>query len=214
MNTRELLNKVQLKLEDGSYTRRNLLERMNSGLVYVAGHIPLPKLQVSSEVDTVLDQDFVALPETFQHNLFSVYNASKSWKCTILYSRRTLEELYDHPDEEGPVKNVVDEGDVLYYRRIPKEAETLKLKFNAFPAALLDQADSVPVCLPKGLHEHILVNYVLADVFSEIEDGIDGAKTNTDFYWNEFLNAYSSLEGFYPGVARAKRHIPRRISFF
>jgi len=214
MNTKDLLNKVQLKLEDDSYTRRNLLERMNNGLVYVAGHMPLPKLQVTADVDTVLGLDFVAMPDDFQHNLFSVYNASRSWKCTILYSRRTMEELFNRPDEDGPVSNVVDEGDVLYYRRIPKEIETLTLKYNAFPAALLDQNDSVPECLPRNLHEHLLVNYVLADVFSEIEDGIDGAKTNTDFYWNEFLSSYTSLEGFYPGVARTKRFIPRRISFF
>lgn len=214
MNASELLNEIQGKLQDSSYTRPDLLKRMNQALVYVAGHFPLPKLQASAEVSTVLDQDFVTMPETFQHNLFKAYNKTKSWDCRIVYSRRTLEELYADPFASGPVEDVVDEGDVLYYRQIPAEAETLLLKFNAFPAALSDQTDSVPVCLPKHLHDELLVNYVLADVYSEIEDGIEGQKINTDFFWSKFTAGFGSLKGYYPGAARTKRFIPRRISFF
>jgi hypothetical protein len=51
-----------------------------------------------------------------------------------------------------------------------------------------------PDMLPSHLHRRLLVNYACKELFSRIEDGMDGKKANTAYHDNEYKTAFSELE--------------------
>lgn len=216
MNTQEILDQIERKLQDSSYARdTELLPALNNALLMVAFQHPLPALQVTETVDSVLEQDFVSMPSDYHTRLLFVQNKTTERNCRICYTRQTLRRMYEPElQEKGDIEDVALEGRTLYYRRIPETVQTLQLTYYTQPDALTDATDSTPDCLPESLHFQILGNYVLYQLFSEIEDGMEGQKINTEFYMSQYMTGMQMLNTYWPDVSRPRRYFSRRIKTY
>jgi len=214
MTTPEILALIARKLQDPSYTDSMLLQELNYGLRNLAYKIPLPSLITSAVVDTVLDQDYVSMPADYQTRLVFVSNTSlnSETKCELCYNRQTIRNM-NALDAVGDVQFVAEEGGLLFYMEIPAESQSLKLTYYALPTVLTDEDTSSPDCVPAA-HHMLLVNYVVSQIFAEIEDGIEGQKVNTTFYLNKYLLELEVLENEMPDPSLPRRYYPRMISTF
>jgi len=217
MNTQDLLDKIEKKVQDGAGFNRStdLLPLLNEGLLFTARQRPLPELRAKDSVVALVGQDQVALPDNYHTHLFEVYNVDQKQPCRLCYSLNTLNRMYEK-DSKGKVEAVATEGDsVLHHRRIPEEeTEELRLTYYKKPTALTDSGDSIPTCIPSALRRQILVNYVLWQVFEDIEDGIEGQKINTQYYASEYSAGVMMLEKFLPDVSRPRHYYPRKARTF
>jgi hypothetical protein len=118
--------------------------------------------------------------------------------------------------EQGDIEAVALEGTVLHYRRLPIDPQDLDLTYYAKPEPLTASESSKPICIPEPLHYQLLVNLVLWDLYSEIEDGIEGQKVNTEYHAGQFATAMQTLmsEAYYPDASQPRRYFPRRIKTF
>lgn len=215
MNAIDLLETIDRKLQDPSYGPEIVLSSLNRGLLFIARQRPLPALQVDGEVQTVQDSDKVAMPPDFHAHLIFAHNKTKERHCRICYNRRTLRSLYEPElQKNGDALDVTDEGGFLYYRRVPVNPQTLKLTFYTHPELLEEAEESVPSCIPESLHQFLLVNYVLWDLFEEIEDGMEGRKVNTEYYAGQFSTGLQMLRETCPDPSVPKRYFSRRVQTF
>ena len=201
MHTKRLLDKIENKLQDSSYAREEILSDLNDLLSYVSATYPLPSLQTTSNVTATSGSSSIAVPDDYHCNLFRVENTTTERVCKVVFNFKVLASMHDGLTVAGSVVDVAVENGILHYRKFPTVNETLKLFYNQKPTILTDSELSSPDCLPAHLHDPILSSYILYDKFSEIEDGIEGAKNNTTFYWNRFLNGMQSLQTFYPNIS-------------
>jgi hypothetical protein len=102
-------------------------------------------------------------------------------------------------DRVGQVVDVVVQGAELLYQGAA--VDTLTLRFYAAPTS--DEPDELPTHLQKAL----LVNYACMEIYNLIEDGVEGAKTNTQAYERRYQRALSQL------AAWADRQKPREPKF-
>lgn len=215
MNGEELVQAVSSALQDPSYESEDILNRINQGLIFLATQRPLPQLQVSSVVSSVPGQDYVPMPDDFYNRLFAAYNQTKKIECVICYTRKTLDGIYAGINsEEGDIQYVVDEGGFLYYKLVPVQSQDIKLTYYTKPAKIEEYDDSIPYCIPKGLHHQTLVMYALWDIFTEIEDGLEGQKINTNYYGNQFATGLEMLKIYCPDPSKPRRYYPRKAKTF
>lgn len=214
MNTVEILNQVETLLRDASYTREQLLDSVNRGLLEVAWSVFLPKLQAKNTVTAVAGTFDVDLPADYHHGVYRAKNTTKDRRCTLFYNRLSMEESYDGLGQEGDVEAVVDEGGTLHFRLSPPEDQTLELQYYTKPTALTDDKTSIPDCIPEAFHHKILVNFVAWDIYSQLEDDIEEPRRNTKFYQSEYLTGIRGLKSALPDTSRPRRKIPRTRIWF
>lgn len=216
MNTAAMLDAIERNIQDPSYSRDEvLLPMLNEALSFVAYQHPLSVLQESAIVETEVDTDQVEMPEDYHSFLFQAYNQTAAIPCRVCYTRKTLDRMYSEDvNANGRVESVLVEKNMLFYRRIPTTPETLKLDYYGHPPLLTDSEDSSPECLPHALHKRLLVHQVLSNVWSELEDGIDSKKNNTDFHYNLYNEGLAMLKTYMPDVARPRHYYPRKARFF
>jgi len=201
MHTTRILDKIEHKLQDSSYAREELLSDLNDLLSYVTAIYPLPNLQTTADVVALIGGDSVALPDDYHSNLYRVENTTNAKVCKIVFNFKVLASMHDGLTVAGSVGDVAAENGFLHFRKAPTVNETLKLYYNKKPTTLLDTVSSFADCLPNHLHDPILVSYVLYDKFSEIEDGVEGKRNNTIFYWERFMVGMQNLQTFYPNTS-------------
>jgi len=83
----------------------------------------------------------------------------------------------------------------LYYQGIPTAVDTLNIHYFRQPTMLYKDKD-VPLDFPTFSHEELFVNFACKELYSEIEDGIEGPKTNTEYYTALWKEALAALETF------------------
>lgn len=219
MNTQDLLDKIEKKLQDKPAFNRStdLLPLLNEGLLFTARQRPLPELRTQNTVLALANQNQADLPEDYHIHLFEVYNVDRGHPCRLCYSLNTLIRMYGNDlNPKGKVEAVATEGDaVLHFRRTPEvDPEELRLTYYKKPAVLTDAEDSVPTCIPVALRRQILVNYVLWQAFEDIEEGMEGPKVNTQYFASEYAAGTMLLERFLPDVSRPRYCFPRKARTF
>lgn len=191
----QLIEQVVSVIQDTSFNEDAILAKLNQGMLETASLVSLPDLAVTDTVNTLTDANYVSLPQEYQRDIYMV--------VSLLDERRVdvPGHLYDymgwkrkHPVISlgaAAVLSVAVRGRRLYYYPTPSEAETLQLDFYRFPVDM-DAAGS-PDGLPVEFHAQVLTNYACAEIFTLIEDGIEGPKVNTDHHRNLYMGALSSL---------------------
>ncbi len=215
MNTEELLDIIEKKLQDPSFDREeDLLRLMNQGLM-ISARKHLENLQASDTVTAIPEENSVAMPADYHHSLFKAFNITRNKPCVVCYQRHTLIEMYlGDFVRQGIVEAVVAEGGFLHYRKEPNDPEDIMLYYYRYPTMLEDSAASEPDCLPVELREQILVNFVLWKVYSDLEDGWEGHRPNTEYYENEFGKGIVLLDTAYPKPSTPRPYFPRTIRTF
>lgn len=219
-----LIEAVQRKVQDASYTPEMILSFLNQGIREIAswkntnpnrglhGEILLPMLETSDTVDTEEDVAMIDLPEDFLKNLYHVEQESHVPIDIVSGMRELLYWSKGKLDNSGQHVNIVTvQGSTLFYQPIPDTPVELRLHYYKKPPPLtLEDPESetnVPWCLPEHLHEDLLVNYAAKEIYGEIEDGVDGRKVQTEFYSSRYQVAMFDL---YKNVAHKSYQRPTR----
>jgi hypothetical protein len=201
MTFAELITEVQNIVQDSAWTETMIKALLNRAQTVVASGVilpgkyqltpPLPDLYATGTVDTIVGAGACSLPEDFNRDLIQVVNSDEE-NVSIIKSFRRF--LTDNPEREaGSVRICARNGQNLLYRDIPSTAETLTVHYYRSPEELLSSSDE-PEGIPVELHKPLLAGYAAAQIFNQIEDGIEGQKINTSFWNNEFQQGLIQLE--------------------
>jgi len=201
MNFGEIVDEVQSIVQDSAWTEAMIKTLINRGQTIVASGVilpgkyqlspPLPSLYTTAKISTVVDSGVCSLPSDFNRDLLQCVNEYDE-NIEIWPSFRKF--LQKNPEKNaGSVRICARNGLNLLYRDIPSEAETLTVHYYKSPTAMTLDADE-PSDIPEELHKPLLAGYAAAQIFNQIEDGIEGQKINTAFWNNEFLQGLVQLE--------------------
>lgn len=200
-------NKVKKIVQDASFDVLDTISYINKALKEISGLILLPKLlEVETTVVTVVDTAYASLPDDFQRNLHYCYSSTTNRKIHIYNDVRLLYRQFSRLDLGGQVVGVAVKGRSLYYQRIPPVAETLRIHYYKYPTTIVTETDQ-PDCLPEFLVRPLLVNYAAKEIYSLIEDGEDGQKTNTKYYEAKFVEAMAELNRYVGPESREPQYI-------
>lgn len=193
-----LLEAVQESLQDNVFTSDKLTQLVNQCIDYCSTRILLPHLETSGLVSTVLGTYETPIPVSWAYarNLYACFNADNNTHIQVLNSIINLMDFYpDYKTEllEGDIEYVLKHGDNLVYYPIPVTVFELNCNFYTQNTPLVNNAD-IPYSLPYGTHEDIIENYVLWKTWAELEDGLEGPKTNTQYYRELFMLAFDELD--------------------
>lgn len=197
----QLLASATRKISDATYTDAILTGFFNQCRLELAGMFNFPALKTSVEVETVTDDDHVSLTG-FHRDLYHVFNTSTNARVPIYRSLNLL--MGEYPEdygEAGAITGVCEEAGVLYYLRIPAEAETLRCHFYTTPTDLSETTDT-PSEIPSHLHMSLLVNFACKEAFSEIYEGDPQGDRAVGLYEQRYAKAITDLRIFLGPYAR------------
>lgn len=191
----QLRAEVTRIVQDASYTDTIIDGYINDGLLDIAGQVFLPRLEASDTVDTDTSVSYVVLPTDYHRGLYRCYSTTNSTQIRVYENLPLLLREFGQLDLAGRVVGVAVRGDELHYQYLPSTAETLSFHYSAKPIELEDDADE-PTCLPDFLVRPLLVSYVCAEIYDQIEDEVDGVKLNTNNYRTRYAESLAKLVSF------------------
>jgi hypothetical protein len=202
MTYEELIAKVALIIQDGSFTDSDIGGYINQAQHEIAGGMqsalgdwitpPLPQLFTIDTVTTVTDAAYVSMPVTF-HRSLQFAAASGGYEIDIAPSFLSFSETYPLLDQSGRISEVVEFGGNFYYQGIPTTAEDVTLHFYRLPVDMEDD-DDTPDGIPLHLQSSLLVNHAAWKIFDLIEDDFSEPGINTQRYQASFYTALKILE--------------------
>lgn len=205
MNLEEMRDEVIIIIQDPDYDDDRIDKYINQALSYTAGLVNLPDLKTIESVATVLAQNYVNL-SSITGGFSGVLRRVVKEGIKIYPTLELLASDYvDNWDAAGEVEAICLESNVLWYQKIPAEAESLMLILYKNPAVLVDDEDE-PTDIPEYLHKLLLVNGASHLIFNEIEDGIEGEKINTGVQFNFSFNENNK----HSGITKLKVHFAKR----
>lgn len=203
----EIDTEVATIVQDTSFDVIDTISYINKSLKEISGLILLPKLlETETTIVTVVDTAYASLPDNFQRNLHYCYSNTTNRKIRIYNDVRLLYRQFSRLDLGGQVVGVAVKGRSLYYQRIPAAVETLRIHYYKYPTVITDEAKK-PDCLPEFSVRPLLVNYVAKEIFSLIEDGEDGQKTNTNYYTSKYVEAMAELNRYVGAEPREPQYV-------
>ena len=182
-------------VQDASYTYADILELFNECLLEIAGELLLPDLEVWDDIYTDAHQNHCRLPANYHRNLRYAHSISHNREVKVYGSRSQLSRKFGKLNQVGQVIGIAPQGRWLFYQRVPSNAETIQIQYWRFPKRLESRHDK-PDCIPWHLAKPLLKHYACKELFSEIEDGQDGNKTNTSYHEKRYAKALEALEAF------------------
>ena len=196
MRLSDLIDEVISIVTDPSLSEPRITNLINEGYERIAARVtdPLPDLEKVDTVRTDTSLAYVSLPPDYHRNLEVVYDQSQRQNLRVLKSFQLLSVEYPGLDQTGNIDCVaVMANSRLYYQGIPATAHTLTLQYFKKPTEMVRDSQE-PIALPSGLHYRLLVNYACKEIFSKIEDGMEGQKINTNYHSTEYEKAFIELE--------------------
>ena len=165
---------------------------------------------------TVTKRDgFVSLPADYDHDLFEAFSISQNTNLNIRSNLRAMSILHDAEQRVNgtTIEDVAVENGLLYCMPIGGADDVVMCKYYRKPTDIILTTES-PNCIPDHLHESIIVQYILSLKWLLIEDGIEGARPNTENAKNTFMGGIAALMAYYPRPSIAQPAIPRKIIWF
>lgn len=198
MHIDDLLDSIQRKIQDTSYSREDdLLPLVNQGLGEIAATVPLPGLFTMSDLVCPQGQYIVDLPADFGNWLLQAYNTTRKTPVRLYQSVTELLSHYPEMDAFAPLCAAARYGPKLYVQGVPDydSGETVRLSYYKKPTFFTPTTATEAVTeidfIPEELQSQLLVNYACKEVFNEIEDGVEGTKVN----WNTYRKRYDTAFG-------------------
>jgi len=190
-----LADEVVGRVQDSSFTYDYILGLFNRCLHEIAGEVLLPDCDTWDDLTTDAGTNRVLLPPRFHRDLRHCHSTSHNRPIKVHGSLSQLYRMFSNLDQSGVVCGVAVKGRYMYYQRVPSSAETLRINYWRYPEKLASRDDK-PDDLPGHLHEALLVNYACWRIYEQIEDGVEGAKVNTQYYQQEYYKAKAELKVF------------------
>jgi hypothetical protein len=193
-DSEDLAQVVLHKVQDASYSYDDVLKIFNKCLLRLSGKYLFPKLEIIRDIETDLSGS-IPVPADYQKNLRYAHSITHNHRVRVFGSVIQLNRHFSHLDQTGIVRGLAIRNRRIYYQRIPSSAETIRINYYAYPERM-EKRYHKPNFLPVHLVEPLLFNFACAEIYSEIEDGIDGQKINTAYYKAEYANVLVELEQF------------------
>jgi hypothetical protein len=197
MTFADLKTEVELLTKDEGYF--DLIPGyINAAYAKVAADARFPELK---SIETV-----VTTVGGMTTKLTTVFGQVKLLDSTIAYYNN-LESMVGDLDtvslaKVGPVERLCIEGNLMWYWPVPATPQSITMLGYKQPALLALDTD-IPECLPEHLQYRLLVHGASRYIFSKIEDGVDGAKVNTEWSEGELLLGMKEL---YATIGRNRNH--------
>ena len=200
----EIIADVVDIIKDDSYSSSDVLRRMNKCLTLIARELAISDYEAVATVVTDVISNTVTLPPDFHFNLFDCRSDTHNRQIRVLDSRRLIDRQLYRLDTGGSVFLVAQSGRNLYYQRRPAVAETLRLFYYRIPDQLVEGGE-MPVYIPLDMQESLFTNFACWELFSRIEDGVEGDKINTIHYKKEFYEALGEAVVFFKPEPKSPR---------
>lgn len=200
MTFKEMLDYITAAVQDSSFTEEQIRSKINGAVKKVAQGMmipgrheispPLPVLYASATVQTVSNQNVVALPDDYCRGLKQA--VSEELPLAISDSLPVFRGRYPVM-EPGGVRCVCVAGRKLFYAHVPETPATIAINYYRVPD-LLVQDNDLPDCIPDVLHEELICGEVCRQIYAFIEDGMEGRKANTEYYTGVVSKAIGEIE--------------------
>ncbi len=190
-NLEELRDAILLTVDDPSLDEDIVNSLINEGLRDVAARVLLPYLETSDTV-SFTDESSIALPVDYDHGLF--FAAAGGEKVHIATSMKLLTRRFPSSSFGLPGVNdkyVCARGAVLEIR--PVLTSDVVIHYYGIPAPLAKDTD-IPVSLPTNKQRRLLHSFACKELFSDIEDGMEGRTVNTDKFDRRYEIALVELD--------------------
>jgi hypothetical protein len=177
-----IVESVLNTLQDPSLDDDAVLAKMNECARWLSSRIIFPSLETTTVVKTVTTGNTIPLPVNFQRNLFSVDAGSSYSGISILNSRNQIADYCGGPamvSKPGRVRYVAAIKPNLMYAPIPVVATDMTIGYHRSPDKIT--ASSTIDFIPEGF-EDIFKHYACWKLFNDIEQGMEGAKVDTNLY--------------------------------
>lgn len=199
MRLADLIEIIMDKVQDPSLDSKRIRRMINVAIQESASILtdPLPDCETRATLTTHIVNPYISLPDNFHRDLDFCFNVTRNDRVEVFRSLPYLSAVsgWENLDQAASVYGVARSGNTLYYQGIPTTAETLTIHYFRKPAELEKDNDE-PWEFPSYSHQSIIVNHVLKELFSEIEDGIEQQKVNTAYHDKQWRDAILSLELF------------------
>ena len=190
----EIAEAVLGTVQDDSFDEDSVIKLLNDCMSLLSRRLILPSLDAEATVTTVTNAHSVALPATFQRNLYHCQDGNDWNAIEVCNSKDQLSRYYDPRLGKANtyVKGVAAVRPLLYYAPMPTVATTLTLRFQRLPSVITGSTE-VDTILPQGFSD-IFENYATWKLYSKIEQGMESAKVDTGYYMNLFLGMFDELK--------------------
>jgi len=209
MNVDGVITEVRSITRDESFDDLWMVERINMGLQEIAAVLAIPGLSTSDTVTALTTGNSVAMPADFLHSLYLATTVTYPSGLLLSPNRKDLV-MFTDQEETGNVREVTEDNKILYYNPVPSEAdETITLYYYTNPAVATLGSD-LPSWIPAHLQKRLMVNYLAMELFTQIEEEIDGKTPSTAKYSQFYGQALGLLGSFYPKAAKPYYQPKRR----
>ncbi len=195
MNASELIEAIDSEVMDETLTQDRTLPLLNQAQRAISQAINFPHLITKYSITTIPNEPEVTLPENFQKNLFQAYVDSR--ELDVLNSRDDLFSEYGAFNKIGigSMYAVAVEGRNLCYALIPTSAMEVEIWYYKYPEDMQDSPGSYPDLITNSVDiDDALMFWVKWKYFQQIEQGIEGQKTDTAYNLNEYRAALGRIK--------------------
>lgn len=208
-----LIGLVQEIVKDGSFGPSFILSKLNDGLFDVCDLTNPPSLvKHEQELEVYAGEKYVAVPsDFFGSRLFGLYNQTDGIECKVIYRLADFAHLSRKYASIKEIKAACIKGRTMHLAGAPGHNTTLLISYMAEPTIFsseTDLGDSIDY-LPPRIGENAIVAYAAKEIYSIIEDGVDGKKTNTEKWESAYALELSKISSRF-GI-EAKEAPPEQV---
>ena len=203
MKLETLQSEIEDIVQDPAYTGDYVVDLINEAVSVIARGVevpgelgitsPLPDLFTTGTVTLTDSARHQSLPDDYQRNVIGVYSSGGVGQIPVMDSFQKFMQKYPVLETGSSLDAVVVHGKNLFYH--PAVSLDVTVMYYRQPDEL-EVFDDEPDCIPEPLQRPLLISYACEKIFNRIEDGIEGAKVNTNHYKTEFLEAVMALDRF------------------
>jgi len=208
----ELAEQVLDIVQDPSFDEDMVLVQFNKAAAQISAQVLLPFLEATATVIADPTKTAVSLPSNFQRNLFKCDDDTEYNEIKVLNSKAQMIDRLGRSFyiQETLVKAVAVVQPDLLYAPSPVALTNLHLSYHRKPELIT--SDEIEAFLPEG-YDDMLLNFACWRLYAKLEQGLEGAKTDTNYYRGLYVEQLETLRIAYkqgvsmpdPPVSRGER---------
>jgi len=208
MKFKKIITEVQTIVDNPDYGPEEIKGFINECVVYVASLVELPGLRRIGTVQTAVGQPYASLSNV--SGGFSGRLLKTSLSGIVVYPSLDMlmddyvTDTYQTLNQEGSLEAVAIDGSTLWYQYVPTEATDITFLYLRNPSQLSEDNDE-PSDYPVQLHRKLFVHGTAWLIYDQMEDGMEGKKSNTTTnFWESF-----NEDNRHSGILKLKEWISR-----
>jgi len=213
-NLEEIQARVERIIHDETFHGDVAIDFINEAYTRCVGRVLIPDLASVGLVTTSPVANSVPIPSSwnFDRNLYFCSQVSDGKSVKVMSSVEILTREYADYDlnvVEGDIEACTATRAAFVYYKTPAVATILKCAFYKKHTSLVNDSD-IPSILPEHMHYALLVSGACAEIWYEIEEGIDGVMVNTTKYRKKFEDAITELVAYFKVGQSRPRPLSKR----